>query len=68
MMVMMVMIIIIMAIIHSVSSDRDFYKVSLLIPATMLCSDYSHFADLEAESQGSTVSDLPIVNSEISDI
>lgn len=39
----------------SVSSRHEsFYKVSLLIPATILCP-YSHFADLEAEVQEGTV-------------
>lgn len=57
-----------MALIHSVSSGHDsFYKFSLLILSTALCSSYSHFADLEAEAQGDTEI-CPLSHSGIADI
>lgn len=58
---------IIIIIIDSVSSRHEsFYKVSLLIPATILCP-YSHFVDLEAEDQEGAVT-CPLLHSEIADI
>lgn len=63
-----ILIIIIMTIIHSVSSGHDsVHKLSLLIPATTLCSYYYHFADLEGKVQGGSVT-CPLSPTEIADI
>lgn len=66
-MMMGILIIIIMTIIDSVSSRHEsVYKLSLLIPATSLCSYYSHFADLEGEAQRGSAT-CPFSHTEIAD-